>query len=68
VINVFNYFICLRLPKVELQVFINPFNKVILEYTFDKLMKDIRRKKSMYVSTWEAVHEWLKKIIHEKDE
>lgn len=61
VINAFDNFICLHLPKVELQVFINPFNKVILEYTFDKLMKDIRCKKLVYVSTWEAVHEQLRK-------
>jgi hypothetical protein len=44
-----------------LQVFIDPFNEVILEYTFDELVKNIGREELVYVSTREAMCEWLGK-------
>jgi hypothetical protein len=59
-INIFNNLLCTSSSMLNLQVFIYPFDEVILENSLDELVKNVGCKKFMNISTWKAMGVWLK--------
>ena len=46
-----------------LKVLARPINKVVFEYSLDKLVKEIRRDQLVNVCTREVLCEWLAKRV-----
>jgi hypothetical protein len=43
------------------KIIMHPLYKVVLEYTLNKLVEQIRSEKLMNISTWKFMSEWLHK-------
>jgi hypothetical protein len=64
-INILDNFPCSSGPICLLEVFMNPLDQVIFEYTLDELMEDVGCEQFMDISSRESVSEWLRAPVRE---
>ena len=60
-VNIIQDVICMRFIMFNYQVVTDPGHKMVFKCAFDQLVKDIRGKYLVNISTVEVIGEWLHK-------